>query len=62
MHAEIVRDGPGNCPICGMGLEMTGLPADEPNPELIEMKRRFWIGAALAARSWFSTWRGIFLV
>jgi Cu+-exporting ATPase len=44
-----VRDGPGSCPICGMALEpMT--PSAEPvaNPELTDMSRRFWIGAALA--------------
>ena len=48
MHPEIVRDGPGNCPICGMALEPAGVPGDEPNPELVDMTRRFWIGAALA--------------
>src|SRR5216683_7389927 len=37
MHPEIVRDGPGNCPICGMALESVGLPVDGPNPELIDM-------------------------
>jgi len=48
MHPEIVRDGPGNCPICGMTLEPAGISSDEPNPELADMTRRFWIGAALA--------------
>jgi Cu+-exporting ATPase len=50
MHPEIVRDGPGTCPICGMALEPMGIPAadDAPNPELLDMTRRFWIGAALA--------------
>jgi Cu+-exporting ATPase len=49
MHPEIVRDAPGNCPICGMALEPAGVPVDGPNPELIDMTRRFWIGATLAA-------------
>jgi Cu+-exporting ATPase len=49
MHPEIVRDEPGNCPICGMALEPAGVPVDGPNPELIDMTRRFWIGATLAA-------------
>jgi len=50
MHPEIVRDGPGSCPICGMALEPMTPTADAgPNPELIDMTRRFWIGAALAA-------------
>jgi Cu+-exporting ATPase len=50
MHPEIVRDEPGACPICGMALEprTVGLE-DTPNPELIDMTRRFWIAAILAA-------------
>jgi len=48
MHPQIVRDGPGACPICGMALEPTTPTAAEgPNPELADMSRRFWIGAAL---------------
>jgi Cu+-exporting ATPase len=49
MHPEIVRDGPDDCPICGMALEPMGVPAaDEgPNPELVDFKRRFWLGAVL---------------
>lgn len=49
MHPEIVRDGPGSCPICGMALEpMTPTLSDAPNPELIDMTRRFWVGLVLA--------------
>ena len=49
MHPEIRRDGPGDCPICGMALEPVGLAPDaEPNPELIDFTRRFWISAALS--------------
>ncbi|WP_084506389.1 heavy metal translocating P-type ATPase [Geminicoccus roseus] len=49
MHPEIVRDAPGDCPICGMALEPMGVPsADEgPNPEFVDFRRRFWIGAVL---------------
>ncbi|MCU1264650.1 MAG: copper-translocating P-type ATPase [Acidobacteria bacterium] len=48
MHPEIERDGPGNCPICGMALEpRTVSLTEEENPELIEMTRRFWISLAL---------------
>jgi Cu+-exporting ATPase len=48
MHPEIVQDHPGNCPICGMALEpRTVTVAAGPNPELVDMTRRFWIGAAL---------------
>jgi Cu+-exporting ATPase len=50
MHPEIRRDAPGACPICGMALEpLHPAPANAPNPELADMKRRFWIGLALAA-------------
>jgi Cu+-exporting ATPase len=49
MHPEIVRPGPGTCPICGMALEpRTASLADEANPELEDMTRRFWIGLVLA--------------
>ena len=48
MHPEIVRDEPGTCPICGMALEpRTVSAAEEKNPELVDMTRRFWISAAL---------------
>ena len=49
MHPEIRQQGPGSCPICGMALEPLAVAADQkPNPELIDMTRRFWIGLALA--------------
>ncbi len=49
MHPEIVRDGPGSCPICGMALEPMTPTADAgPNPELIDMTRRLWVAAPLA--------------
>ncbi|MBK3773532.1 heavy metal translocating P-type ATPase [Azospirillum brasilense] len=48
MHPEIRQEGPGNCPICGMALEPVGATLEEaPNPELVDMTRRFWIGTAL---------------
>jgi Cu+-exporting ATPase len=48
MHPEIVRDEPGSCPICGMALEprQVSLEEDE-NPELRDMRRRFWISSTL---------------
>jgi Cu+-exporting ATPase len=49
MHPQIVRDEPGSCPICGMALEPRTVTVEErPNPELLDMTRRFWVGAALA--------------
>jgi Cu+-exporting ATPase len=49
MHPQIRQIGPGSCPICGMALEPVSVSAEAPpNEELIDMTRRFWIGAALA--------------
>ena len=48
MHPEIVRDGPGSCPICGMALEPRTVSLEEgPSPELADMSRRFWVSLAL---------------
>ena len=48
MHPEIVRPGPGSCPICGMALEPRTVTAEEEaNPELRDMARRFWISLVL---------------
>ena len=50
MHPEVVTDGPGSCPICGMALEpMVVELGAGPNPEYLEMRRRFWISVPLAA-------------
>ena len=49
MHPQIRRAEPGSCPICGMALEpLSAIQETGPSPELIDMTRRFWIGAALA--------------
>jgi Cu+-exporting ATPase len=49
MHPEIRQVGPGACPICGMALEPVTVTAEAaPNPELIDMTRRFWIGLVLS--------------
>ncbi|KAB2941569.1 MAG: heavy metal translocating P-type ATPase [Hyphomicrobium sp.] len=48
MHPEIRQVGPGSCPICGMALEPELVSAETgPNPELVDMARRFWIGLVL---------------
>ncbi len=50
MHPEIVQDGPGTCPKCGMALEPVSIAAEEgPDPELIDMTRRLWVSAILTA-------------
>ena len=49
MHPEIVQEGPGNCPICGMALEPMGVPPEEAdNPELIDFTRRLWVAVPLS--------------
>ncbi len=49
MHPEVVREEPGACPICGMALEPREISAaEEENPELTDMTRRFWVSALLA--------------
>jgi Cu+-exporting ATPase len=49
MHPQIVRDGPGNCPICGMALEpMLPTAGVEEDTELHDMTQRFWVSAVLA--------------
>lgn len=52
MHPEVEQRGPGSCPKCGMALEPTRVTADNANqedPELKDMTRRFWVGVALTA-------------
>ena len=49
MHPEIVRDSPGTCPKCGMALEPRTVVAEETNPELTEMTRRFWVSVLFTA-------------
>src|SRR4029079_4022005 len=48
MHPEVRQKGPGACPFCGMALEPAMVTLDEgPNPELVDMTRRFWMAAGL---------------
>lgn len=49
MDPQIVQEGPGTCPICGMALEAMGISADDgPNPELVDFTRRLWFAAPLS--------------
>ncbi|MFO7478027.1 MAG: heavy metal translocating P-type ATPase [Methyloceanibacter sp.] len=51
MHPEIVQEGPGHCPICGMGLEPMGVPTEHDhggNLELIDFTRRLWVAVPLS--------------
>jgi Cu+-exporting ATPase len=48
MHPEVIKDGPGTCPKCGMALEpISGADDSEDNPELRDMTRRLWFALAL---------------
>jgi Cu+-exporting ATPase len=50
MHPEIVQNGPGFCPICGMALEPMDVLADiEADPEYDSMRLRFWVSATISA-------------
>src|SRR5467141_2072447 len=49
MHPEIIRFGPGSCPICGMALEpLDAFAQVEADPEYDSMRMRFWVSAALS--------------
>jgi Cu+-exporting ATPase len=51
MHPEIVQEGPGHCPICGMALEPMGVPPEHEHgghPELVDFTRRLWVGVPLS--------------
>ena len=50
MHPEVQQNQPGDCPKCGMALELKTATVgtdDEENTELRRMTMRFWIGTAL---------------
>ena len=47
MHPEVVRDGPGTCPKCGMALEPMTPQVEEDDSELRDMTRRFWVATVL---------------
>ncbi len=49
MHPEVLKDGPGDCPICGMALVPVGAAAArEDNAELLDHTRRMWVGVVLS--------------
>ncbi|HXG79229.1 MAG TPA: heavy metal translocating P-type ATPase [Methyloceanibacter sp.] len=54
MHPEVVQEGPGPCPKCGMALEPMGVPSDMSehdhggHAELIDFTRRLWVGVPLS--------------
>jgi Cu+-exporting ATPase len=60
MHPEVVRNEPGACSLCGMALEpRTVTVAEETNPELVLMSRRFWVCLALTLPVFFLAMSGM---
>ena len=60
MHPEIVSDKPGDCPKCGMSLEAVELTAaEEKNPELDSMTRRFWVSLLLTLPLFLASMSGM---
>ena len=49
MHPEVRQDHPGDCPLCGMALELLAPTAETgDNAELKDMTRRLWAALILA--------------
>ena len=48
MDPEIVQEGPGTCPICGMALEPMDGVSEGPNEELVDFTRRLWVSVIAA--------------
>ncbi|MFY9315928.1 MAG: heavy metal translocating P-type ATPase [Burkholderiales bacterium] len=48
MHPEVLRDGPGDCPLCGMALVPIAGSGAQDDSELKDLGRRLWIGATLS--------------
>ena len=51
MHPEIVQEGPGHCPKCGMALEPMGIPAEHDHgghPELVDFTSRLKVAVPLS--------------
>ncbi|HQP11858.1 MAG TPA: HAD-IC family P-type ATPase, partial [Candidatus Omnitrophota bacterium] len=55
MHAEVVLYNPGDCPKCGMALEVGGIPEGrgEGSSEIRIFEKKFWTGLVLAAPVFF---------
>lgn len=63
MHPEIIKIGPGPCPICGMALEpMISTAGSIDDSDYRLMRRRFWVSAFLSAPLVFVTMGGRHLI
>ncbi|HQU09783.1 MAG: copper-transporting ATPase, partial [Burkholderiales bacterium 21-58-4] len=66
MHPEVRQDHPGNCPKCGMALELFAPSLDDGNDaELCSFSQRFWwslpLTALVAVLAMFGHSMGLFL-
>ena len=62
MHPEVVQREPGTCPKCGMALEARTVTLEqEENPELTDMRRRFWISLVLTLPIFITSMAGMVL-
>lgn len=48
MDPEVIQEGPGTCPVCGMALEPMDGVSDGPNHELEDFTRRLWVSIVAA--------------
>ena len=48
MHPQILRDAPGDCPICGMALVPIAGTGEADDSELRDLTRRLWVGVVLS--------------
>ena len=63
MHPQVIKKGPGHCPLCGMALEPVIVNADDQeNTEYQSMLHRFWLSAVLSIPLLFITMGGRHLI
>jgi Cu+-exporting ATPase len=62
MHPEVVNDGPGICPLCGMALEplTPSMESLDDSKELKEMSWRFYLSALFSLPVLFVAMAGMF--
>jgi Cu+-exporting ATPase len=48
MHPQVLRDAPGDCPLCGMALVPIAGSGEADDSELRELTRKFWLGVVLS--------------
>jgi Cu+-exporting ATPase len=61
MHPEVMQNAPGDCPMCGMALELRTAVSheEEENPELADMRKRLWFAVILGFPIFLSAMGGM---